>query len=134
MKTTRLMASELFLVLLLAGCANLPMDQACRAGLEEESKVLAANGHRLRYHRTPNFPYLLSAAEGSEQIGDYESCLKILRTAHIGRPVHNRRSGSHFPTQNTYSGAGQNQSYQSHGGGSIDAAHHAAGHTHHHGH
>ncbi|MFB3103819.1 MAG: hypothetical protein ACE1ZA_02730, partial [Pseudomonadales bacterium] len=95
-------------------------------------KVLAANGHRMRYHRTANFPFLLSAAEGNEQIGNYESCLKNLEMAHIGHRTNNRNS---YPTQNAYSGAGQNQSYgRSYGGGSTDAAHHAAGHTHHHGH
>ena len=110
------------------------MDQACRASIEKETKVLAANGHRMRYHRTANFSLLLSAAEGNEQIGDYEGCLINLKMAHIGRRTHAGPSRNSYPTQNTYSGAGQNQSYQNYGGGSIDAAHHAAGHTHHHGH
>jgi len=108
------------------------MDQACRAGIEKESKVLAANGHRMRYHRTANFPFLLSAAEGNEQIGDYESCLTNLKMAHIGRRTYTGPSRNSYPQQHTYSGAGQ--SYGRSSGGSSDAAHHAAGHTHHHGH
>ena len=145
MKTTHIVALELFLVLLLAGCANLPVDQACRAAIEKESKVLAAMGHTLRYHRTPSFPFLLSAAEDREQIGDYQSCLNVLQMAHVGHnPWYIGSSGNYFPTQSTYRGSNvQNQSYQNYnvgGGGSIpgqsgiDAAHHAAGHTHHHGH
>ena len=135
MKTTHSMASGLFLVLSMAGCANLPMDQACRANIEKETKVLAANGHRMQYHRSANFPQLLSAAQDSEQIGDYPGCLNILQMAHIGR--HNRTSGNYARSQRqAYSGS-SNQGYSrsySGGGGSIDAAHHAAGHTHHHGH
>ncbi len=136
MKTTRLVALELILVLLLAGCANLRIDQACRAAIEKETKVLAANGHAMRYHRTSSFPVLLSAAENREQVGDYQSCLNILQMAHVSRPLYVGSSGNAFRTRNTYSGSsGQNQSYQSYGGGgSTDAAHHAAGHTHHHGH
>ena len=139
MKTTHIVVMELFLVLLLAGCANLPVDQACRASIEKESKVLAANGHTLRYHRTPNFPFLLNAAEDNEQIGDYQSCLNVLQMAHVGHPRYNGPPGYYFRSQNTYSGStGQSRSYQSYqnygGGGSVDAAHHAAGHTHHHGH
>ena len=136
MKTTRLVALELFLVLLLAGCANLRVDQACRAAIEKETKVLAANGHTLRRHRTSSFPLLLSAAENREQVGDYQSCLNVLQMAHIGRPMYRGSLGNSYRTQSTYSGStGQNQSYQSYGGGgSTDAAHHAAGHTHHHGH
>lgn len=136
MKTTRLVALELFLVLLVAGCVNLRADQACRAAIEKETKVLTANGHTVRYHRTSSFPVLLSAAENREQVGDYQSCLNILRMAHIGRPLYVGSSGNYFRTQSTNRGsAGQNQSYQNYGGGgSTDAAHHAAGHTHHHGH
>lgn len=137
MKTTHLVASGLFLVLSMAGCANLPMDQACRANIEKETKVLAANGHRMRYHRSANFPALLSAAQDSEQIGDYPGCLNILQMAHVGRSVHNSASGDYAPSQRqAYSGSsnqGHSRSYSG-GGGSIDAAHHAAGHTHHHGH
>ena len=135
MKTTRLVALELFLVLLLAGCANLRVDQACRAAIEKETKVLAANGHTMRHHRTSSFPLLLSAAESREEVGDYQSCLNVLQMAHIGRPMYRGSSGNYYRTQSTYSGSsGQNQSYQSYGGGGSDAAHHAAGHTHHHGH
>ena len=137
MKTTRLVALELFLVLLLAGCANLRVDQACRAAIEKETKVLAANGHTMRHHRTSGFPLLLSAAENREQVGDYQSCLNILQMAHIGRPMYRGSSGNYVRIQRTYSQSipGQSGGYQSYGGGgSIDAAHHAAGHTHHHGH
>ena len=131
MKTTHVVASELFLVLLLAGCANLPPDQACRAGIEKESKVWDDNGNELWLHRSPHFVSLLSEAEINELAGDYESCLSNLKMARshshgpIGHSVFNRS------TQNTYSWGGQNQSNR---GSANDAAHHAAGHTHHHGH
>ena len=131
MKTAHLVASELFLVLLLAGCANLPMDQACRAGIETESKVWDANGRELWLHRSPHFIFFLSEAEINELDGHYESCLSNLKMARshshgpIGHSVFNRS------TQNTYSWGGQNQSNR---GSANDAAHHAAGHTHHHGH
>ena len=131
MKTANLVASELFLVLLLAGCANLPVDEACRAGLEKDSKVLSSNGHQMQYHRSPDFPLLLSAAERSELAGDYQSCLSILRLARVDRHTYSLSSGPYYGTQNTYSWGGQNQSYS---GPANDAAHHAAGHTHHHGH
>ncbi|MCZ6708798.1 MAG: hypothetical protein O7B25_00375 [Gammaproteobacteria bacterium] len=134
---TYLMASGLFLVMLSAGCATLPMDEACRANIEKETKVLAANGHRLQFHRSANFSALLSAAGDSEQIGDYQGCLNILQMAHVGRARHNRASGNYTPSQqHSYSGS-YNGGYSSNnggGGGSVDAAHHAAGHTHHHGH
>ena len=131
MKTTHLLASELSLVLLLTGCANLPMDQACSAGIEKNIRVLETNGHQLKYHRTLDFTVLLSAAEDDELDGDYQSCLRNLRMArinhHSGRvTVANGYNGIH----NTSSWGGQ----QSNGGAGIDAAHHAAGHTHHHGH
>ncbi len=131
MKTTHLVTSELFLVLLLAGCANLPMDQACRAGLEKEVKVLDANSHAMQYHRSPDFVFLLSEAESDELVGDYQSCLNNLKIARADRHQHTRSSGNYYPTQNTYSSAGQNQSNR---GSANDAAHHARGHTHHHGH
>ena len=136
MKTTHLVASELCLVLLMAGCAATPMDQACRVNLEKETKVLAANGHRLKYHRAPNFTLYLSAAEDSELNGNYGTCLRILEIAQVNRHTYYAsRFSSGF-------GTGQNQSYSggnyrnsgNNGGGSVDAAHHAAGHTHHHGH
>ncbi len=132
MRTTHLVASELFLVLLLAGCANLPMDQDCRAGLENEFEVFDANGGQMRYHRSPDFLSHLSAAMDDELVGDYESCLNNIHMARVHRhgPT---RSGSDFyhPTQNTYSQAGQNKINR---GSANDAAHHAAGHSHHHGH
>ena len=127
MKTTHVVASELFLVLLLAGCANLPPDQACRAGLENEYEVLDANGRTLRYHRSPYFAFLLSAAEDTEINGDYQSCLSILKMARN----HSHESSGNNWTRTTYSWRGQNQSSR---GSGIDAAHHARGHTHHHGH
>ncbi len=123
-KSTHLVASELFLVLLLAGCANLPMDKACRAGLESEFNVLDANGHAMQYHRSPDFVFLLSEAEDNELVGDYQSCLNNLKMARNHRH-------DYYATQNTYSQAGQNQINR---GSANDAAHHAAGHTHHHGH
>ena len=128
MKTTHLVASELFLVFLLAGCANLPMDQACRAGLESELQVFDANGRAMQYHRSPDFVFLLSEAEINELAGDYQSCLSNLKMARNHSHAH---SGNYYPTQNTYSWGGQNQSNR---GSANDAAHHAAGHTHHHGH
>jgi hypothetical protein len=127
MKTTHLVASELFFVLLLAGCANTPMDQACRAGIERDINVLSANGHQLQYHRTLDFAFLLSEAEGDELVGDYQSCLHNLSMARVNH--HSMRitasSRIDYPTQDTY---------QNNTGSANDAAHHAAGHTHHHGH
>ena len=130
MKTTHLVASELFLVLLLAGCAIFPADEACRAELEKGSKVLSDNGHQMQYHRRPDYPYLLSVAERSELDGDYQTCLGILKLARINRHTYGRSSGNYSGTQNMYSWAGQSFST----GPANDAAHHAAGHTHHHGH
>ena len=130
MKTTHLVASELLLVLSLAGCANLPVDEACRAGLEKDSKVLSANGHQMQYHRRPDFPLLLSVAERAELTGDYQSCLSILRLARINRHTYHGSSGNYYGRQNTYSWGRQNAGM----GSANDAAHHAAGHTHHHGH
>ncbi len=128
MKTTHLVASELFLVFLLVGCANLPMDQACRAGLESELQVFDANGRAMQYHRSPDFVFLLSEAEINELAGDYQSCLSNLKMA---RNHSHGPSGNYYGTQNTYSWGGQNQSNR---GSANDAAHHAAGHTQHHGH
>ena len=121
MKTTQLVALELILLLLLAGCANLRVDQACRAGIEKETRVLAANGHTMRYHRGPNFPLLLSVAQDSEQIGDYHNCLGFLRMAHNGRPSFIGSSGNYFHSQNTWS-TGQNQSSHSFQGFHIDVS------------
>ncbi len=83
MKTTYLVAIELLLVSTLAGCATLPMDQACRTGIEKETKVLNANGHLLKHHRTPEFPQLISAAKANELDGEYLSCLSNLQQAHV---------------------------------------------------
>jgi len=129
MKTTYLVASELFLVLLLAGCANLPVDQDCRAGLENEFEVLDANGRTMRYHRSPDFLSHLSAAMDDELVGDYQSCLNNLHMARVHRHENTESWGGYYPTHHTYS-----QSRQSNSAAAKDAAHHAAGHTHHHGH
>ena len=131
MKTTHVVTLELFLVLLLAGCASLPMDQACRAGIDKESKVLAANGHRMRLHRSEDFEFLLSAAEDSESVGDYEDCLTLLQMARVD--LHPSAQNGYFghSAQNTNSQSGYRQINS---GQSKDASHHAAGHTHHHGH
>ena len=103
MKPAHLAASELFLVLLLAGCANLPMDQACRAGIESEVKLLIADDNQVRYHRSPDFVFLLSEAEDNELAGNYRSCLNNLKMA---------KSHSHDNAQNTYSLGEQIPSYQ----------------------
>ena len=125
MKTTHLVASELFLVLLLAGCANLPMDQDCRARLESEFKVFDANGDQMQYHRSPDFVFLLHEAEDDELVGDYQSCLNNIHMARVHRHGPTSSSGNYYPTQDTY---------RSNRVSANDAAHHAAGHTHHHGH
>lgn len=129
-KTTHLVALELFLVFLLGGCASLSTDLACRAGIERETEALYADDGRM------GVSLLLSAAHGDELVGDYEGCLKNLKTARRLRRVNNYYAQNiYYPprnaTRNAYSRAGQNQSS---GGRSYDAAHHAAGHTHHHGH
>ena len=131
MKTTHVVASELFLVFLLAGCANLPMDQDCHTGLENEFKVWDTNGRALRYHRSSDFSFHLSAAADDALVGDYQSCLNNLRLARVHRHGPAVSSDHYYRTRNTNSWSGQNQSNS---GASIDAAHHAAGHTHHHGH
>ncbi len=131
MKTTHLVASELFLVLFLAGCANLPIDQACRAGLESELKVLETHGNSMRYHRSPDFVYLLGEAESNEVAGDYQGCLSYLKMARTHRHERTRSDGRNYGTPNIYSLPMENPS----GEPAInDAAHYAAGHTHHHGH
>ena len=133
MKTTHVVASELFLVSLLAGCANLPPDQACRAGLEYEYWVLDHNSRTLRGYRSPYFAFLLSAAEDTEINGDYESCLSILKMARN----QSYEPGGNNRTRTTDSWHGLTYSYiQNHSNGGVvnDAEHHAAGHTHHHGH
>ena len=131
-KTTHLVASELFLVLWLAGCANLPMDQDCRARLESEFKVLDADGHTKQYHRSPDFEYLLSAAVDDELVGDYQGCLnnlKMVRVVHQRPRTETRRDFDRL--QDFSSWGGQDRSNQ---GSANDAVHHAAGHTHHHDH
>ena len=135
MKTTHLVASALFLGLLLTGCAHLPMDQ-CRAGIEKESKVLDVNGHAMQYHRSPDFAFLLSAAEDDELIGDYQGCLNNLQVAHVNQHERNRTRRNSGPMQDSNSWGRQNQGNQgqSNRGSANDAAHHSAGHTHHHGH
>ena len=132
MKTTHLASSGIFLVLALAGCANLPMDQDCRARLESEFKVLDADGHTMQYHRSPDFEYLLSAAEDDELVGDYQGCLnnlKMVRVVHQRKRTETRRDFDRM--QDSSSWGRQDRSNR---GSANDAAHHAAGHTHHHGH
>ena len=107
------------------------MDQDCRAGLQNEFEVLDANGRAMRYHRSPDFLFHLSAAVDNEQVGDYQSCLNNIHLARVHRHGPTNSSGDYYPTQGTYSGARQNHSKS---GSANDAAHHAAGHTHHHGH
>ncbi len=131
MKTTHLVASALFLGLLLTGCAHLPMDQ-CRAGIEKESKVLDVNGHAMQYHRSPDFAFLLSAAEDDELIGDYQGCLNNLIMVRVVHKRERTKTSRNFNrTQFSSSWGRQDRSNR---GSANDAAHHAAGHTHHHGH
>ena len=137
MKISHLVASEVFLLLLLTGCANLPMDEACRVGIEKEFETLFTDDYRLRLDSPSSSFVSLSAAVGSEQVGDYKGCLKNLNTARRHRRVNgyyalNTHYSPRNSTQNSYPQAGRTRS----GGGSAsyDAAHHAAGHTHHHGH
>ena len=132
MKTTHLALSGIFLVLALAGCANLPTDQDCRARLESNFKVFDAQGHAMRYHRSPDFVSLLFEAKDYELAGDYQSCLNNLKMAvvsHQHKGATTRRDMDRM--QDSSSWNGQGRSYQ---GSANDAAHHAAGHTHHHGH
>ena len=131
MKTTHLVASELLSVLVLAGCASLPPDQACRAGIEQETEVLNENGFQMQHHRSLDFPFFLSLAEGDELVGDYQSCVDNLKMARNHVHEYSGSGGSYYRSPNNYSG-----SRQSMGSSRMtnDAAHHAAGHTHHHGH
>ena len=102
MKSTHLVTLELLLVFLLAGCANLPVDQDCRAGLENEFEVLDANGGQMRYHRSPDFLSHLSAAVDDEQVGDYQSCVNNI---HLAR-VHRHQP---YSTQNAFTGFSSEQ-------------------------
>ncbi len=135
MKTTHLVASALFLGLLLTGCAHLPMDQ-CRAGIEKESKVLDANGHAMEYHRSADFPNLLSAAEEEELAGDYQGCLNYLMMAQVDQHdrIRTKRRNGSKEDSSSWSRHDQNDHGQQNRGSSNDAAHHDAGHSHHHGH
>lgn len=121
MKTIHLVASKLFLVFLLAGCANLPMDQDCLVGLENEFEVLDANGSQMRYHRSPDFLSHLSAAVDDERVGDYQSCLNNLHLARVHRHGPNA-------TRDAYSGFGSEQ--LSNWDYSRDADRDAGSHTH----
>ena len=135
MKTAHVVASELLLGLLLAGCAH-PIDQACRAGIGKESKVLDANGHAMQYHRSADFPYLLSAAEEEELAGDYQGCLNYLMMARVAQHdrIRTKRRNGPEPDSSSWRSHGQNDRGQQNRGSANDAAHHDAGHTHHHGH
>ena len=136
MTTTHVVAAELFLGLLLAGCAHLPMDEACRAGIESETKVLDADGNAMYYHRPVDFPYFLSAAEDDELAGDYEGCLNNLKMARV--QLHERMRTAHridsMQGNGSWGTHNQGDRGQNNRGSANDAAHHAAGHTHHHGH
>jgi hypothetical protein len=106
MNATHLMASEVILVSLLAGCANVPPDQACRDGLEEEFEVFHANGNRMHYHRSANFAVYLFEAEIDELVGDYESCLDHLAMARYhGHPGQGYSSAGY----RGYANNGQNE-------------------------
>jgi hypothetical protein len=108
MNATHLMASEVILVSLLAGCANVPVDQACRDGLQEEFEVFHANGNRMHYHRSANFAVFLFEAEIDEMAGDYQSCVDHLEMARYhGHPGNNYGSSHHG-----YATNGQNESRQ----------------------
>jgi len=130
MKTTYLAASGLFLVLWLAGCASLPMDQNCRTSLDSEFEVLNDGGRVMRDHRSANFSWYLIAAADDEMIGDYEGCLNNLQMA---RAHNHGYAGYNNGSQASY-GRDWHGQQQMGAGQSQDAAHHAAGHTHHHGH
>ena len=78
MNAPHLVTLELILLSLLAGCSNLPADQACRAGLEKELEVFDANGYLMWNHRSPNFVAFLVEAELDELAGDYQSCVDNL--------------------------------------------------------
>ncbi len=129
----KLVATEVLLVMLLAGCATQPVNEACRAGIEKQSEVLYANVDRIRHDSPTGFSLLLSAAEGSELVGDYHGCVKNLA---IARSLSNvdiglYRNDTH--PQDTYPPPFRDKKSSSKGP-EYDAAHHAAGHTHHHGH
>lgn len=128
-----LVASVLLLLVLLAGCANLPMDQACRAGIEKESEVLYTDDHRISQSRSTGFSLLLSAAAGNELVGDYQSCLKNLNMARSLSHGDSGLSHNYVPPQDTYPPPIRHKKGPAKGP-AYDAAHHALGHLHHHGH
>ena len=120
MKTILVVASGLFLIMLLAACANVPIDVACRAGLDSEFSLLGADDRPA--HRSPNFDSLLFEAQDNELAGDYQSCLNNLKMAHV-------HSHQRTPKINLWG-----EQFPIYSERPNDAAHHAAGHTHHHGH
>ena len=132
MKTTLLLVSKLLIVMSLAGCASVPLEQACRAGIEKESEGLYGDDQRMDHH-PPSFSLLLSVAEGNELVGDYRSCLENLKTA--SRHRHNYYTqNTNYPTLNSTQNSYPRPRYERNRGASYDQAHHAAGHAHHHGH
>ncbi len=133
-KTTQLAALEILLVLLLAGCVNLPMDGACRAGIEKESEVLYAIDQKMRHRRSTGFYLFVSAPESSELVGDWNSCLENLKMAR------SFRHGDTVPGRNSYAATDTapapvwHKRSKMRPAAAYDAAHHDAGHSHHHGH
>ena len=85
----------------------------------------------MRLHRSEDFEFLLSAAEDSESVGDYEDCLTLLQMARVDLHPRTEMIWRGHSAQNIDSRSGYTQINS---GQSKDAAHHAAGHTHHHGH
>ena len=106
MNTTHLLASEVVLVSLLAGCASLPPDEACRTGLDNEFKVFDENGYIMRNHRSPYFTVYLFEAEENELDGDYQSCLDNLSMAH------QHSHGGVYASHGSYAKHGQNERSQ----------------------
>lgn len=107
MNATHLVTLESILLSLLAGCSNLPADQACRAGLEKELEVFDANGYLMWNHRSPNFVAFLVEAELDELAGDYQSCVDNLALAHEHGHGHGYNTGHSAYTQK---GPSQNNS------------------------
>ena len=66
---------------MLTGCAQTPVDQACRAGLEREFTVYEENGYIRQNHRSPQFGIFLARAELDEIDGNFEGCLSNLNRA-----------------------------------------------------
>ena len=60
--------------LVLAGCANVPNDQACLAGIEEAHDSAISLDYRY-------LPLYVRSAQSRARVGDYQGCVRYLQLA-----------------------------------------------------